>query len=640
MVRRVLLAVTLLALVGGLVWLSRGRTSADSVMPGPDAPTRSARVRSGAALEAPVRDGSRRSGAGASDLPAAPGLRVRSSAGIALGFVELRADSGWERVELHEGSCELGARALPLEVRAPGHVARRAESPGQELVLEPDALLVIEGANLRACMTAVQVQEADCQRLADWAAARELAVCSGWISNLEYGIAVATDRREPLPAEMDICLERADGDRRFLGLVAQPGLRARWRLDCEGLRPTSSLEVHVQRLPGERGELLVMLDCAQRREDRLPEAPVAWGSVAKWASALSAERRLAAGEDSVRFPVALDGRPHALAAMDVTTHAFGRLEFVHDGRPRTVELHPGLEFRGRVVDAQTHAPLRSTYLRFEGIEQRAWIIESQHTALDEHGSFTLRGPTSFAAISSGGFEPPRTFDLFVSAQGYDDARLRVERLQPLLLEAGEIALVPHRSPLVLAPGHGVKAAALDGQQAIFADRPSEGWSLLAGTDLPDGRLQLEFVRDPAADPRHPRFACSDLVRGTSEPSAFERDPGALLFVEVPDDTRTFRLAADGLYHRVEEDALELVLRTEALPPAGGSWRIGWSYDGAWVCVGQLASDVAGNENHVRITVPHGAQELWWSSTHLPPNLRGDPGGYAPIATGGQRLVLR
>jgi hypothetical protein len=81
------------------------------------------------------------------------GLFVRSSMEFELPFIEWQTREGdWKRADLDHGHCELGSIALPCRVRAPGHAPALVAKDGDEIVLEPDALLTLEADGLRACL--------------------------------------------------------------------------------------------------------------------------------------------------------------------------------------------------------------------------------------------------------------------------------------------------------------------------------------------------------------------------------------------------------------------------------------------------------------------------------------------------------
>jgi len=85
------------------------------------------------------------------------GLRVRSAEGLALKFVEVEDEPGrWRDGALVDGTCRLDATRLPCGVRGPGHVASVARRLEDEVVLEADALLVLEGSDLRDCVVAIE----------------------------------------------------------------------------------------------------------------------------------------------------------------------------------------------------------------------------------------------------------------------------------------------------------------------------------------------------------------------------------------------------------------------------------------------------------------------------------------------------
>src|SRR5439155_4378431 len=62
----------------------------------------------------------------------------------------------WRRRALESGRCRVEDLRFPVRARAPGHVPALVTQAGEEVVLEPDALLVIEGKDLRHCLRAVR----------------------------------------------------------------------------------------------------------------------------------------------------------------------------------------------------------------------------------------------------------------------------------------------------------------------------------------------------------------------------------------------------------------------------------------------------------------------------------------------------
>jgi hypothetical protein len=628
------LALVLLAIA---LWLALTRASSTSVPVADDSAAPRA-ARASAVVDRSEPEPGKRAEAGAAS-PRPQMLCVRSSAGIPLAFLEVEREGTWTRHELVEGCTAALTDGLRLRARAPGHVERTLEPFAGELVLEPDALLLIEAAQLRSCLDEFGIEESACRIELEFLEARTRAVAAGWVSDTCFGIAVACERLEPLPRQLQVRLVRADRKQTFLTLEPRTGMRERWRMPCDGMRAGVPLEVRVERPAGPRGPVTVFLHCPKESDPGVELGTFSWGTVGGFSSDISEQRTIEANEEVARFPFALQGRTHLVVGLDMTTHAYGRTEFVHDGTQRMLALRAGLEFRGRIVEAESGQPLRSVYLRFQGEDVPGWFIEAQHEELDPHGNFALRGPPLFAMLSAESLEPPRRFALIVQAPGFDDGALLVERTEAQVLDVGEISLVRHKNPLVLGPGHGIDPKVLDGQYVAFADKPEELWSTLVGVAREGGRLEIEFARSQGMRAT-PLVTRANLLSGEESGAEFDRPLGSTLFVHVVDDVRSFRLATDGMYHPLPEESLDLVLRTESPPPAGGNWRIGWTWDGAWVGVGQLASAVAGSETKARITIPRGAQQLWWSSSGLPPDLHGDPGGFQAITGSSMKVVLR
>lgn len=117
------------------------RTDADT-----DAPREPAARRAATPATEPTASGS-------AEASAARALPVRSSAGLALASFEIESDAdAWRRVDLVDGAIDRERVRAPARVRAPGHVSSLARPEADEIVLEPDALLLIQGVGLRDCL--------------------------------------------------------------------------------------------------------------------------------------------------------------------------------------------------------------------------------------------------------------------------------------------------------------------------------------------------------------------------------------------------------------------------------------------------------------------------------------------------------
>ena len=548
------LALVLLAIA---LWLALTRASSTSV-PIADESAAPRAARASAAVDRSEPEPGKRAEAGAAN-PRPQMLCVRSSAGIPLAFLEVEREGTWTRHELVEGCAAALTDGLRLRARAPGHVERTLEPFAGELVLEPDALLLIEAAQLRSCLDEFGIEESACRIELEFLEARTRAVAAGWVSDTCFGIAVACERLEPLPRQLQVRLVRADRKQTFLTLEPRTGMRERWRMPCDGMRAGVPLELRVERPAGLRGPVTFLLHSPKESDPSLELSTHSWGTVGGFSSELAEQRTIEATEDVLRFPFALQGRRHSAVALDQTTHAYGGIDFVHDGTPRVLVLREGVEFRGRIVESESRRPLRSAYLRFEGfvgLEDRPWIIEAQNTELGRTGTFVVRGPTLFTALSADSLEPPRKFALTVQAPGFDDGGFMVERTEPNVFDVGEIALVRHRNPLVLAAGHEIDPRTLDGQYVAFADKPEELWSTLVGVAREGGRLEIEFARSQGMRAT-PLVTRANLLSGEESGAEFDRPPGSTLFVHVVDDVRSFRLATDGMYHPVSYTHLTL-----------------------------------------------------------------------------------
>ncbi len=563
----------------------------------------------------------------------ATGLRVRSAEGLALSFVEVEDEPGrWRDVALVDGACDPTTLRLPCNVRAPGHVPGTAIRLEDEVVLQADALLVLEGSDLRNCVVSIAPFPWLAFLDTDYAPSMRERFARlethGFTSTDRWAIAVSGDglgESFGYRHELEVHVE----DRNYRLIVvefrATRGARGSWTVPCDARLPVAPLDVAIVR-PADavHGELVCNLHIYAER-DVLRELPQSWGRVVLQPGLrFTREGRVPANED--RWHLAdVPLREHAvLTVMDQESQANGRLFFVHDGTPQRIELRAGFTLTGRIaVPAGTALPTRMNMCfgrpadppdRQARIE--AFSSDMRDVPIATDGAFEVRGPQRVPLWREISAEPPVELALQIEARGFEIHSSRWPLGAATRVDCGTLVLVPSSAPIVLAPGHGFRAETLDWMTLRSGTGPKDWWTIRCGRREVDTSLALVLDREWLArndpDARDAAKDALEIERAHAErPSSIAIEA---LVVDIGSDWgRAFVRGADGRYERVEERDYTIEAAASAVVEPDSQLTIGWQWRGIPQRLVTLGPGRAGQRNTLRFVAPRDGVHLWWSS---------------------------
>lgn len=568
------------------------------------------------------------------------GLRVRSSSGLALPFVDWRTTGGaWTRVALWDGGRLPVPLPAPCDVRASGHRSAVFEAGSTEIVLEPDALLLLRAPHLRRCVQELEIEDPFLERgragSAEDVRRPEVAVW-GFLSDSEWAVAVSAEAvlREFGLDGLSVSVFMRDGRRFGVAFHATSGNAGTWNVPCEDLLPASPLAMVVARLPtASRRAVRIQLSGPDIYRDGSKEF-LPWGIV--WHMPLESWheiRELSLEQDRIEFPVAPLGMEITAVAQDLESYAYGRTVFVHDGTPRYVELLPPLRVGGRLVDRLEGTPVARAALywqcRVEGQAVFGWHAQAHDAELGADGSFLLAGPMTAPGASSMPLEPPGKLWLRVEAAGYRVLELERELNGVRELDVGELLLERRVPELVLAAGHGLTPRQIAWMRFEIAGQPGRSWEVRWGRLAADGSLELHFA-DPETGKERP-----------SEPPPDWSTAQALILYAQDDriPVRAFERDPDGRYAAVEMRRHEIEFAVE--PSASDLiWSIGWEWRGLFaVCTG-VTRPAAGETVRVTLHAPADGARLAWVGRERGEHRGPRPSDVVPLADAMPALVLR
>jgi hypothetical protein len=614
------------------------------------------------ALVAPKADGSRQEVPIESALGRAqtidasssgPCIVVRSSVGLTLPYVDVQDALGdWRRADLDHDRCAIDASIpFPRMVRAPGHVPQAATRVGQELALEPDALLTLEAPGLRSAARTIRVENHFDREDAPLRPEIQRACASGFLSDDKWCVAVSCALYRAFVSDetFDVEVLWPDHRRADVHVLLVPGTRATWTVPKER-EAGSPLRVHVRRPTGETAGDVRFLLAREGDGDVSTTQRFAWGTVVLYprSSLWMDEQRMRAASSDFTFDFVPSGVPLRLAARDETSSAFERIAFVHDGSERTIDLRPAFVLVGKLVAADDRAPVTGANLiwAFHGEPELEylWRFEGFPVATDPSGRFEARGPKNVTTYEGMPLDRPSHLRIEVDAPGFVPFVREVDTAGARRFDCGDLLLARLTPQLSLAPGHGLAERALNGEQMWTSASPDVEWDVRGGSMQPDGSMAVFLQR--IQDGEHAgKF--QTYRQGTNQKSFLEwptQQPQWItlhVLLEDHDESRLFELQGDGRYAPVPRRDFELDLKLGALPPDGSGWRLGWQRREQYGWLGVNLPDLEGEMEHVRFSMPVGAQ-LWWSTTAFPPGWHGTSQVGGSIALDGTqaRLVLR
>lgn len=582
-------------------------------------------------------------------------LEVVSSTHLPLAFVEVEsAPRLWQRRELVDRCCDLSHDHLPCGVRAPGHVASIVEHPSGVVVLEPDALLELDGDGLKQCLPSIVPFDGfvrdDNPYRAEWQARIAGVLTSGFVDMDHWAMASSLVRDGgsfTRNDEIQIQLEWRDHHVGYVEFFAHPGARGQYTLPCESTGELAPLDVDIEVSKTElRGEIDVAISRAQRGDEKAVVVKQPWGQVQlNPPTSMFMQSRLGLETNRVHWDELSLNESYRVRAHDLTTGALGCLVFVHDGGARTLTLHAGIVVHGRLV-TPIGAPPLAGWCSWEGAnplqKDVVWANNMRDFKPAPDGQFELRGCGNLPWNDAGCTEFPTQIELSLQMIGFDE----ITRTFPVdgvgHCECGEIALAPRKASFVLAAGHGISGDSLSYLTVRVSTHPTWFLSNVRGTRLSDGSIALypEIERDDKSG----LFFSGWKGDGESIPaSAVASETVEALVVDpVNAGGWPFRRAADGRYERVPERTYSVDTDCRAMPTQGGSWTLGWSWSGMAQRVSSLPQGAVGERRKLEFPAPESGVSFWWSSSSEPiegENRAQVEGGEADLASGTLKLSV-
>jgi hypothetical protein len=567
----------------------------------------------------------------ARDSQARPSLlEVVSSTHLPLAFVELEIEPRyWQRRALVDGHCDLSHDRVPCGIRAPGHVASIVQRAEGVVVLEPDALLELDGEHLQECMPTIVPYGSWVRGSND--AARETAkevdaICtSGFVDARRWLLTIDVDRIGrwfPDSKDVEIVLGWRDRRAGYIQFAASHGARARWDVPCENVADTQPLDVtFVRTADASAGAIDAILVSVADNLAAPEHVDLPWGRV-QLNSPLQTYVRTRVAPDSSRLHldgIAL-GRKYLLTARDLGSGAFGCFAIEHDGSARTLVLHPGIVITGRVTVAPG-APLpvhaRCIWSEVGDIGSRSgrWVGVS-NAAFEEDGRFELRGWTNLPSDVAECSTNPSRIELTIDAAGCASSTTAHEVDATGHCECGEIQLESRSPQFVLMSGHGVPDDPLQHAALRISTKPEWSFIDVWGRSLADGTYALYLsAENPKRDP-DAFLAWSNAspnYRGVHLREFASENIPAIILDRNNSEGIAFQLASDGRYERVPVRKYAIDVDCRALPHDAQRWTIGWSWSKMVQRVDSLSADAVGERRRIEFTAPENGASFWWSA---------------------------
>jgi hypothetical protein len=626
----------LLAAILVVAWIANRGSRAPGVGAGVGEEKRAPSGASEAGLDSQVKpeDGVVREAEGEMPKPephaAATSISIRSSAGLKLAFVEIQErDAPWQRRDLVEGRCELEGAALPCRLRAPGHSPAAVERLGGAIVLEPDALLVLETPGLRGCVESIEALRYGVaprnpkfpERLGGFSS-------SGYLDDDHWAIAVtskqlatfSTDRKLP------VTLEWHDRRRAEIVFEALPGARAIWNPTCSNDVEVAPLDVTLLWPEGEKaGEAVLYLwrihETGARDGTRLD---LPWGTVEiSPASRVFIETRVKPGSGSVPLGPLPRGARCVFMAIDHASGAYGGMIFEHNGSARTLSMQKGLAIIGRLsVPAGVPSPTRTRfsweYLASDQ-DRYPWVGSQRDVATGADGEFEVRRLDHFPFEQTASLDPPHILDLTVVAPGFEDFHRTYSTGGARRFDCGVLNLKPIVPQMVLAPGFQIEERSLDYQHLRVSARPDIAWEVRNCLRELDGSLAIFLRREEGGEPGKERYHFWSDESGKDEYEPFPEAPGDFALLDPGEVGVGLRRRSDGRYESVATRSCTLDVDCRSMPSNGGPWSLGWRWQGLWIGSSRITPEFEGERTRIELPIPEDEVTLWWSGSGMPPD---------------------
>jgi hypothetical protein len=361
---------------------------------------------------------------------------VTSREGFTIRAIELAAaDGSWRKVELKESALPRGVLAAATSLRAAGHRPIAIDSTANEIVLDADAMLTIEGASTE-CPPTIATWSCEAASPADGALP---IYCAEQLDASRFAIAVTCDTVKGTgAASLTFVNSWASGLVSEIHFRTTPGARGRATLPCREPVAFLPVSVHFEGAPSIPIEDL-SVSLAESRPGKDQSGwefggsgleQFAWGTmwtVAEDANMRTKFRTVYTGE--VVFDGAPSGSRLVLTASDSATRAWTVESFVNDGSPRRFTLHAPVVLSGRIVSKDgsiwTRSPVIDWTQRHDDGDKPAWRTQASLAAsksrwlrIDSDGHFEVRGPIEFLDQGDHGDIVPPLVTVSIKARGF------------------------------------------------------------------------------------------------------------------------------------------------------------------------------------------------------------------------------
>lgn len=580
---------------------------------------------------------------------ASTSISIRSSAGLPLAFAEIQeGDEPWKRRDMNEGRCELGGVALPCRLRAPGHAPASVERLGGEIVLEPDALLVLEAPGLRACAQGIEPFRGWVGPKGERGAETEEQLARlasfGFSDDDRWSIAVTSKLLAAWRPDRKLAVSLERHDRRRIEILfdALPGARASWSPPCADQLDVAPLDLTLDWPEGGiAGEvelrLWVMRQSATGVDTR---SVLPWGSVAIGAlSSAFLQTRSKPDSDTVALGPWPKGATYGLTASDHASGAYGGMVFEHDGSPRTLSMHPGFAILGRIsVPDGVASPTRARMLweyRTTDRGRSVWRGALQVGPFGIGEQFEAHLVQQVPIERTVDLEPPSILDLKVDAPGFETFHKTYSTGGTRRFDCGVVELKPLVPQLVLAPGSHIDERSIEWRQLRVDARPDVSWTIRSARRQLDESLAIFLFRNTDAEPGEDRFRFSSDRTGDDDWGDFPENPGGFALIESGSEGVCLRRLADGRYESVATIRCTLDVECRSMPTGGGPWIVGWQWQGLSFAASRITPEFEGERTHVELSIPEDGVTLWWSGNEFPPDAKpGKPGEGGTLAATG------
>ncbi|MBM3977840.1 MAG: hypothetical protein FJ299_12725 [Planctomycetes bacterium] len=529
-------------------------------------------------------------------------VRVRSSVGLPLEWVEMRSSDGlWRPHSCVGGVATLRVRRMPLELRAPGHAQRSLELLGKpedevhDVVLDPESLLVL--ADPAHCIAPLGRPGA---RGGLSAADLPLLAAHGRVHEGSYAIAFDSSRLEARGLHVfELALPLETGEKLECKVHLSPSLLAEGTVPEELSRARrAELAVRVGGPARGRGPWTLRLTDSGVSIDawiRRQASDHIAGSLETLVRPLDDERESALGRWT--FPDLTLERDYTYAAFDLATgaHAIGTLR--HTGDPIELTLLPGCIIAGRL--SATGGPLptsvsatiewRPPASRVRWREMRSlWNSQVVRAVRVGHdGRFEFAGRSASAA--EGDHAGQASLSLQIDAPGFALSSVEREVEIGTRHDLGVIELVQDAPWLTIAPGHGIDPA-----------RIHQHW--LCALDTQVGVERLELREDGSLAVHAPQLR--------EIPGVLDR--AALQWIERDQERGHLFLKPVGAAHFAPATtaAHEILLTVGPGDGPDRLWRLSLSWGGARVDLEEVRGAQEGEALPRTVEAPPGARLEW------------------------------